>query len=124
MSELTSLFLAPLQSLLNNLQSERHYKDKNKNDALKSIQFALLETKKFVELSAGIYDRKKEFELAQLWADASVKSRLVSKELSNRLQDKSKYWSDTIVWSKEEILARKIDFISIEKQLTLLLNES
>lgn len=123
MNKIASIFLVPLQGLLNTLQSERHYKDHNKDEALKSIHTALLETKKFIELSEGQSNREKEYELAQLWADASVKSRLVSKELCNRLDDKSKYWSDTIEWSREEILEKKIDFDSIELQINTLLGK-
>ena len=122
MNGIASVFLGPLQGLLNTFQSERHYKDDKKDQALQAIYKALLETKKYIELSKGVQDREKEHELAQMWADASVKSRYASNELMERLGDKSKYWADTIEWSREEILAKKIDFKSIEKQLDELLH--
>lgn len=124
MDGMASVFLGPLQGLLNTFQSERHYKDKKKDDALIAIQKALLETKKYVELSGSVDDRAKEYELAQLWVEASIKARHASKELMRRLHDKSKYWADTIEWSSDEILDRRIDFLSIENQLDELLRGS
>lgn len=124
MNGIASIFLAPLQGLLNTFQSERHYKDGKKDEALHAIHKALLETKKYIELSKGNEDRDTEYKLAQLWAEASVKSRYASEELMERLQDKSKYWADTIEWSREEVLSKKIDFESIEKQINALLKGS
>ncbi len=83
-----------------------------------------METKKHIELSGGVENREKEFELAELWAAASVKARHASEELSMRLNDKSKYWWDTIVWSQEQVEEKEIDFPSIEKQLDELLGKS
>jgi len=124
MNGIASIFLGPLQGLLNTFQSERHYKDDKKDEALHAIHTALLETKKYIELSNGVENREKEYELAQLWADASVKSRYASEELMERLRDKSKYWADTIEWSRDEIIEKNIDFESIEKQLDELLSGS
>jgi len=124
MNGIASVFLGPLQGLLSTFQSERHYKDDKKDEALNAIHKALLETKKYIELSNGVEDREKEYKLAQLWADASVKSRHANQELMERLRDKSKYWADTIEWSREEVLEKKIDFESIEKQINELLNGS
>jgi len=124
MNGIASVFLGPLQGLLSTFQSERHYKDDKKDEALNAIHKALLETKKYIELSNGVEDREKEYELAQLWAGASVKSRHANQELMERLRDKSKYWADTIEWSREEVLEKKIDFESIEKQINELLNGS
>ena len=59
-----------------------------------------------------------------MWTDASVKFRYASEELMQRLQDKSKYWTDTIEWSRYEVLAKKIDFMTIENQINELLKES
>ncbi len=124
MNVVASVFLAPLQKLLNTLQSERHYKDKKKDEALIAIKNALLETKKYIELSQGNEDRKSEYRLAQLWGEASVKARHASKRLAMRLHDKSKYWSDTIEWSREEVLEKQFDFDSIEQSISQLLTGS
>lgn len=61
--------------------------------------------------------------MAQLWSDASVKARHASEELAIQLEDKSKYWSDNIEWSREEIIDKKNDFPSIEKQIDELLRK-
>ncbi len=124
MNVIASVFLAPLQGLLNTLQTERHYQDDKKDEALLAIQKALLETKKYIEISGGDEDRIKEYELAELWSSASIKSRHASEELAARLNDKSRYWSDNIVWSREEVLEKEIDFPSIEKQLNNLLKKN
>ena len=42
----------------------------------------------------------------------------------DRLNDKSLYWSDKFQWSGEEILAKRIDFESIEKTIRELLKDS
>ena len=108
--------LAPLQKVLNTFQKERHYQDKKKEDALKAIQKALIETKRYVERSK--HNRETEYDLAQLWADAATMVRYANTELAERLNDKSKYWQDTFIWSHEEILEKRIDFDSIEKQIS------
>lgn len=124
MNGIASLFLTPLQGLLNTFQTERHYQDRKKDEALRAIQEALLETKKYIELSAGNENREREFDLAKLWADAAVKARHASEELAIRLNDKSKYWSQDFCWSEEEVLDKGIDFPTIEKQLDELLKDS
>ena len=82
-----------------------------------------MESKKYIELfeRKNNIDREKEYELARLWSEASVKARHASKELAKRLYHKSKYWRGTIKWSREEIISKKIDFDSIEKQIRKLL---
>lgn len=123
MSSIVSVFFEPLTELLNVFQSERHHKDGKKDEALQAIYSALIETKKYVELSSGVENREKEYELAQLWAKASIKARYASEELAGRLGDKSKLWSDSVKWSREEILSKEIDFQSIENTLTSLLTD-
>jgi hypothetical protein len=123
MGATASIFLAPLQGLLNTFQSERHYRDDKIDEALLSIQKALIRSKQYAEASKGIkcYDRDKEFELSQLWADASVKARYASEDLAQRLHDKSLFWADKIEWSSNEVLDKGIDFDSIEQQIEKLL---
>jgi hypothetical protein len=112
------LFIALLNTallgFLNAKQSERHFKTKEAKEAIIAIKMALLETRKHVEQSDGVRNRDTEYELAELWSDASVKARSLNLELSNRLSNKSKYWGDKIVWSEQEVLEKDIDFDSIE----------
>ena len=117
-----TVFLAPLQKLLGTFQKERHYQDDKREEALKAIQKALIETKKHVELSPE--NRENEFDLAHLWADASSKIRYMNADLADRLNDKSKYWQDDFAWSSEVVLEKQIDFDSIEKQIESLLQSS
>ena len=112
-----SVLLAPLQNLLNTFQAERHYKDDKKDAALSAINTALIETKKYIEESTAraAVDRNREFDLAKLWGEAAVKARLANSEMANRLQDKSLYWSEQLKWSKEEVLAKRIDLDSLHE---------
>ena len=114
-----TVFLATLQKLLDSFQKERHYQDDKREEALKAIQKALIETKKHIELSPE--NRENEFNLAHLWADASAKIRYANADLADRLNDKSKYWQDDFAWSNEVIMEKQIDFDSIEKQIESLL---
>ena len=114
-----TVFLAPLQKLLDSFQKERHYQDDKREEALKAIQKALIETKKHIELSPE--NRENEFNLAHLWADASSKIRYANADLADRLNDKSKYWQDDFAWSNEVVMEKQIDFNSIEKQIESLL---
>lgn len=121
-----SVLLGPLQNLLGTFQAERHYKDDKKDLALTAINKALLETKKYLEQGGGdqCIDREREFELAGLWADAATKARYASNQIAMRLQNKSLFWSDNLKWSREEVLAKKIDLDSIQKTVSELLEAS
>jgi hypothetical protein len=120
-----SVLLAPLQGLLTYFQKDRHVRDDKKDAALLAIKKALIESRKYVELSDGesCFDREKEYDLSQLWADAAVKARYVGRDLALRLNDKSAYWSEEFKWSREEVLARRIDFASVEAAVNELLRK-
>lgn len=120
-----SVLLAPLQGLLTYFQRDRHVRDEKRDAALLAIKTALIESRKYVELSSGESgrDREKEYVLAQLWADAAVKARHASQDLAERLNDKSAYWSENLKWSREEVLARRIDFASVEVAVNELLRQ-
>jgi hypothetical protein len=120
-----SVLFTPLQNLLRTFQSERHHADDKRDAALLAINKALIETKRYIELSeaANCFDRVKEYELAQLWAEAATNARHASQELAERLQNKSLYWSEEFKWSREEVLARQIDIASIQEQILGLLKK-
>ena len=117
-----SVLLAPLQGLLTYFQEDHRVREEKKDAALLAIKTALIESRKYVELSGGC-DREKEYDLAQLWADAAVKARHASQDLAERLNDKSAYWSGNLEWSREEVLARRIDFASVEAAVNELLRK-
>ena len=118
-----SVLLGPLQKLLDSFIAERHYKDEKKDLVLAAINKALLETKKYQEQTGGgkNTDREREFELAGLWADAATKARYANNEIAMRLQDKSLFWSEDLKWSRDEVLARKIDLDSMQSIVAELL---
>ncbi|MEJ5999630.1 hypothetical protein [Paucibacter soli] len=118
--------LGPLQSLLAWFQKNRMHKDEQKDAALEAINKALFASMKYAEeqrlLSQPI--REREFELAELWANAAAKVRHASEELAMRLQDKSVYWSQPVKWSREEVLLKRIDFEAIQHEIKQLLKEA
>lgn len=125
MNAVASVLLSPLQGLLSYLQKDRHHRDDKKDSALHAINTALIETKKYIEQNGGVsFDRDREFHLAQLWADASVKARHVSTDVATRLNDKSTYWSKKLKWSSEEVLSRRIDIDSLQEQVNELISDS
>src|SRR5713226_1223798 len=105
-----SVLFGPLQDLLGKFQSERHYTDEKRDSALLAINKALIETKRYIEVSesAHSFDRNQEYALA---------------ELAERLQNKSLYWSEEFKWSREEVLSRQIDIDSIHDEVLALLKK-
>lgn len=124
MPGIAEVFLSPLQGLLSTLQSERHYKDKNFDEALLAIQTALLETKKHIELEGANRDREKEFELAGLWSEASIRAKRAKIPFAEALSQKSRYWADQNAWEEDQIIAKGIKFPEIEAQIEDLLSSS
>jgi hypothetical protein len=119
-----SIFVAPLQKLLSTFQTERHYLDGKTDEALLAMQAALIKTKKYLEESKGkkCFDREREYELSQLWADAAIKARYASSDLSSRLSDKSLYWSDQFEWSADEVREKGIELSSLQEKIQTLLS--
>jgi hypothetical protein len=120
-----SVLFSPLQSLLGTFQSERHYQDDKKDEALMAINKALIETKRYIERCdrTGCSDRDQEYNLSQLWSDAATKARYASAGLAERLQNKALYWSEDLKWSSEEVLNKQIDIDSIQEQVQTLLTK-
>lgn len=118
-----TVLLGPLQNLLGWFQKNRMHKDERKDAALEAMNKALFASMKYVEeqRSANDPDRNREYELAELWADAAAKARHASEELAMQLQDKSVFWTKQIKWSREEVLLKRIDFEAIQHEITLLL---
>lgn len=123
MSVEASVLLGPLQSLLGWFQKNKQHQDAQKDVALEAINKALIASMKYSEEQSEPQtpNRDREFELAELWANAATKVRHASIELAERLQDKSVYWSRQIKWSREEILLKRIDFAAVQHEISLLL---
>lgn len=118
-----TVLLGPLQNLLGWFQKNRMHKDEEKDAALEAINKALFASMKYVEEQQRSNHpiRDREFELAELWANAAAKARHASSELSVRLQDKSVYWTNPIRWSREEVLEKRIDFLTIQHEIRQLI---
>jgi len=118
-----TVLLGPLQSLLGWFQKNRMHKDEQKDAALEAINKALFASMKYAEeqRQSGQPDREREFELAELWANAAARVRHASDELAMRLQDKSVFWSQQVKWSREEVLLKRIDFEAIQHEIKQLL---
>ena len=118
-----TVLLGPLQNLLSWFQKNRQHQDAQKDAALEAINKALFASMKYVEeqRESDVSDRDREFELAELWANAAAKVRHASEDLAMRLQDKSVYWSTQIKWSRQEVLLKRIDFEAVQHEIKLLL---
>lgn len=110
-----SVFLVPLQKLLEYFQRDRHVRDEKKDAALLAINSALVATEKYIEIGCGRDSsvREKEYHLAELWGEAAVRIRHASPEMALRLRDKADYWLDRFEWSREEVLLKRIDLDSV-----------
>lgn len=126
MSPEASVLLGPLQNLLGWFQKNRMHRDAQKDAALDAINTALFASMRYVEeqQQTNSSDRAKEYELAELWANAAAKIRHASEELAIRLQDKSVFWTKEIKWSREEVLLKRIDFEAVQHEITRLLREA
>lgn len=118
-----TVFLGPLQNLLAWFQKNRMHKDDQTDAALEAINMALFASMRYVEEQqrSNQPNREREFELAELWANAAARVRHASSELSERLQDKSLYWAKPIRWSREEVLEKRIDFEAIQREIRQLI---
>lgn len=123
MSVEASVLLDPLRGLLQWFQRNRIHKSERKDAALEAIYKALFASLRYVDeqRESNQPDRQREFELAELWADAAVKVGHASQQLSLRLHDKSIYWASSIKWSREEVLLKRIDFEAVQHELKALL---
>ena len=121
MSGIVEVFLSPLQGILSTLQNERHYDQKNFDEALIAIKVALRETKKHIELGGLVRNRAKEYELAELWDNASIKARRANIPFAEALSQKSRYWEDKNVWAEDQAAAKGIKFTQLEEQIDDLL---
>lgn len=123
--ELT-VFLAPLQSLLDWFRKNRDLKDEQTTIALNAMNKSLVSTRKYIEecREKGAIDRAREFELSELWADAATKARHASEDVAARLCDKSLYWSQPLKWSREEVLLKKIDLEAVHNAVKELLTSA
>ena len=126
-----TMLLSPLENLLGAAQRERHHKeamaeksDTKRMEALQAIYTAIAETRKYQELSSVAPDRNKEFELAKLWATASVKAQNFFGEFTALGADKAEYWTSQLKWPKDVVISKGIDLSTVEAKYRALLQET
>jgi len=89
---------------------------------LRAMQSAIIATKKYEESTQdGENNRDEEFRLAELWADAAAKIRNANNELAVRMNEKSRYWSDSEKWSREDIISKRIQLMDLEDEVAILI---
>jgi hypothetical protein len=83
---------------------KRQRNDKT-DQALSMLYVALNETKSYAEyLQIGKRrNRKREYQIARLWDDASIPLRYIDKEFAMRCCEKSNYWMSPQVWTNDQI---------------------
>lgn len=121
-----SVFLSPLQDLLNTLQKERHKKDEHIDNLLLELNAAIIETKKYMRESedGNSYNRSREYKLAMLWAGASVRARYVSSDLASDLHHESLWWSGEIYWNPDELEDAQEEIEAYEAEIRRLLEKN
>jgi len=122
-----------LVELIDLFRGERRYNKKLTDAALNAISDAIVATRtyegrvkrtKTKTLDPLKRDRDEEVRIGGLWQAAAIKTRNVSAEFANRLNDKALYWFLEFHWSAAEVISRKIDWTSIDNEVHALLAKS
>lgn len=73
--------------------------------ALRALYVALAETRAYItERESGKRrNRKREYQLAELWHSASIPLRTIDREFAGRCFAKGNYWMDPKAWDKKRI---------------------
>ena len=83
--------------------------------ALAALYKALNQTKPYLELraSGGERNRQREFEIAQIWHDASIPLREIDPKLAERCFIKGGYWMEPETWDDITIKQKGIAFAQV-----------
>lgn len=73
--------------------------------ALRALYIALTETRAYItgRENGKRRNRRREYQLAELWQSASIPLRSIDKDFATRCFDKGNYWMDPDAWDKEMI---------------------
>jgi hypothetical protein len=126
-----SLFIAPLQELLNYFQRDRLHStdgqqkaEENRKGALDAIYAALVTTSKYLEDQPDGMDRAKQLELSQLWAQAAIKSRTYfSTDDRKWMAEKADYYLTKMKWPNSHVTAKRIDLVTVQERVKELIAE-
>lgn len=92
-------------------------------NALRALYVALTETRAYIsERENGKHrNRKREYQLAELWQSASIPLRTIDKEFAARCFAKGNYWMDPNAWDKKRIEETGIAIDSVLEETRKLL---
>lgn len=120
-----------LVNLIDMFRGEQRYNKELRDEALMAINRAAVATRTYeatVSKEEGMReeamlehdnrDREEEIRIGGLWHEAAIKTRDVSDDFAEILYSKSLYWMTNFSFGAEEVLAKRIDWDSIDK-LTL-----
>ncbi len=110
-----------LSTVLSYLQNERQYKSQKYDEALHALHKAVHETNKYI--NGTKHNVEQELELSNLWGQAAIKARNLSKDLAKRCYIKSEYWQDPDSWSFSKIKSDGICLTRIENELRDLISK-
>jgi len=90
---------------------------------LRALYVALTETRAYIsERESGKRrNRKREYQLAELWQSASIPLRTIDKEFAARCFAKGNYWMDPNAWDKKRIEETGIAIDSVLEETRKLL---
>lgn len=119
--------IAGLTELLKYFRDERHYRSKNRKEALIAIQNALQKTQQYISLRDNQNkprDTTIEHELSTLWSTAAIHAREFSPDFAQRLHLKGNFWLNPEEWEFDEIYDAgiKIERINMEVNDLLIAN--
>lgn len=117
---------AAVTAFLAYLEAKKVTRNNKAIEALRIVIEAADKTETYCELRAEGADRNRrtEHELAELWSHASFMVRKIDRQLSFRLNDKSRFWRDPDTWSAEQIQRAGISLKSVKKEADRLLDKA
>jgi hypothetical protein len=87
------------------LREGKKQRTEKTEQALRALYVALTETKAYISdrESGKRRNRRREYQLAQLWQNASIPLRVIDKEFALRCFAKGNYWMEPEAWDKKRI---------------------
>lgn len=124
------MYSEALVELIDMFRGEQRYNKKLADAALTAISTAVVATRSYearVKRTEGgsrksnSRNRDEEMRIGGLWQAAAIATRNVSPEFAGRLNEKALYWFTNFPWGAEEVLAKGINWASIDASLKELL---
>ena len=119
-----------LVELIDLFRGERRYNRKLTDAALTAISYAIVATRAYEArvktqencmVSADQRDREEEVRIGGLWQTAAIKTRNISSNFADRLNEKALYWFLDFPWTADQVISKRIDWSSIDNEVQKLL---